>query len=155
MARHFNKEDRKTIRNVESFQKLQEALKKGFAGQDQELTNTDLLDVSDSLAKALYDGTGYRQRADTVNQFRKFFNEVNGLKTLTGNPEKLSVELRMLKARMGYAAGRETISKDFSIVITACIDRMIELKDFKTHISGFCNFFESLYAYYYFHVKAR
>jgi len=148
---------RKSIRDFREFRKFEEALDKGFVIKQDgtEITNPDLLDLAQDVANALYKGTGFRQRADTVNQFRKFFNEVRGLKNLVNNASKLGVELRMLRARMGYAAGRQTISEDFSIVINACIDKMIQLENFKTQIEGFCDFFESLYAYYYYHTKIR
>ncbi len=148
---------RKSIRDFTEFRKFEEALDRGFVIEQDgsEMTNPDLLDLAQNMASALYKGTGFRQRADTVNQFRKFFNEVRGLKKLGSNTSKLGVELRMLRARMGYAVGRQTISEDFSIVINACIDKMIQLGNFKTQIEGFCDFFESLYAYYYYHTKIR
>lgn len=153
-----NKNPRKTIRDVEEFRKFRDALSNGFViEQDGEtITNPDLLDLSQGVANALYKGTaGYRQKVDTVNQFRKFFNGVRGLKELVNNPSKLGVELRMLRARMGYAVGRQTISEDFSIVINDCIDTMIKRGDFKTQIRGFCDVFESLYAYYYYYMKLK
>lgn len=148
----------------EAFRQLREVLQEGFASvvhddsdaiQPESITNPELLDLSESLARTLYNTTKFRQRSETVNQFRKFFYEINGLKNLLNNPAKLSIELRMLKARMSYAAGREIITNDFSTVIHICIDRIIELNDFRSQIPGFCDFVESLYAYYYYHNKLR
>ena len=108
---------RKSIRDFREFRKFEEALDKGFMIEQDgvEITNPELLDLAQEMANAIYKGTGFRQRTDTVNQFRKFFNEVRGLKKLVNNASRLGVELRMLRARMGYAAGRQTISEDFSI----------------------------------------
>jgi CRISPR type III-A-associated protein Csm2 len=157
MSNGKTKHPRKTIRDVEDFQKFRKAMVEGFVIKEDgvAITNPILLDLSQGVAKALYKGTGFWQREDTVTQFRKFFNEVRGLKALVNSPSKLGVELRMLRARMGYAAGRQTISEDFSTVINDCIDTMMTLGDFKTQIQGFCDVFESLYAYYYYHKKGR
>lgn len=157
MSTHKNPATRKTIYDTEEYRKFKQTLEQGFVvvKNDEEITNPDLLDLSGDVAKILLKGTGYRQRSDTVNQFRKFFNEVRGLKVLVNTPAKLGMELRMLRARMGYAAGRQTISEDFSLVINDCIDSMLKLGDFHTHIPGFCDVFEALYAYYYYHAKTR
>jgi CRISPR type III-A-associated protein Csm2 len=170
MLNHQNKHEPKKPqskhgerKHPEIFRKLKDVLKNGFVIERQEpsdkepqkITNPELLDLSEQLAKALYNRTKFRQRSDTMNQFRKFFNEVSRLKNLLHNPSKLSVELRKLRARMSYAAGRETITRDFSTLINTCIDRAIELSDFQYQIPGFCDFFESLYAYYYYYNRAR
>jgi len=157
MNTHKNPATHKTIYDAEVYRKFKQMLEQGFVivQNDEEITNPDLLDLSGDVAKILFRETGYQQRADTVNQFRKFFNEVRGLKALVNTPAKLGVELRMLRARMGYAAGRRTISEDFSLVINDCIDTMLKLGDFHTHIRGFCDVFEALYAYYYYHAKKR
>lgn len=112
--------------------------------------------LAEKLAEQLKNTTSsFRQKSDTVNQFRKFFNEVKGLKQI--DPARLPVDLRLLRARMGYAAGRETISKEFSSVINMCIDRLLNVKaselKLEDQIQGFCDFFESLYAYYYYYSK--
>lgn len=152
------------LKPSEAFRQLREVLQEGFVSvvyddsdaiQPESITNPELLDLSEPLARTLYSTTKFRQRSETANQFRKFFHEINGLKNLLNNPAKLSIELRMLKARMSYAAGREIITNDFSTMINICIDRIIELSDFRSQVPGFCDFFESLYAYYYYHNKLR
>ena len=157
MGNGKNKHVRKSIREAAEYQEFKEALENGFVlEQDGEnITNPHLLDLSSGIARILFKGTGFQQRTDTVNQIRKFFNEVRRLKKLVNNPSKLGVELRLLRARMGYAAGRRTISDDFSVVINDCIDTMMMSGDFKKHLQGFCDVFESLYAYYYYHAKVR
>lgn len=160
MHNYGDRNPKKTIRESTEYQKFFKALSQGFVvkkdAQDKDsVTNPDLLDCSDSIAALLFKGTGFQQKKDTVNQFRKFFNEVNGLKKLRENASKLGVELRLLRARMSYAVGRQTISEDFSIVINDCIDTIIKQGDLKTQIQGFCNVFEALYAYYHYHTKVR
>jgi len=158
MRDYGNKNPKRTIRDSTEYQKFVKALSQGFVvtQNNEEVTNPELLDCSDSVAYILFKGTtGFQQKKDTVNQFRKFFNEVNGLKKLGENAPKLGVELRMLRARMSYSAGRQMISEDFSIVINDCIDTIIKHGDFKTQIQGFCDVFEALYAYYHYHTKVR
>ena len=157
MGKDKDKHEIRSIKDFEEFKRLKEHLKDGFVidKEGSQITNPAILDLSEKIAKALYQATKFRQRSDTINQFRKFFNEVRGLKNLKEHTDRLSVALRMLKARMGYAAGRETISQDFSEVINTCINKMLELGDFAKHIDGFCDFFEALYAYYYYHTKVR
>ena len=116
------------------------------------ITNPEMLGCSQTLAESLYETTrSSRQKSDTVNQFRKVFNEIRGLNNIVGSPAKIGVELRMLQARIGYAAGRNNISQAFKMVIDNCIEKMLELNDFKVQLSGFCEFFEALYAYYHFY----
>ena len=90
---------RKSIRDFREFQEFEEVLDKGFVIEqdDTKITNPGLLDLSQSMANVLYKGTRNRQKDDTKTQFRKFFNEVRGLKKLN-NPSKLGEELRMLRS---------------------------------------------------------
>jgi len=142
---------------------FKQALESGFIlkkedseGKAALVTNEKLLALAENLAEQLKNTTSSRQKDDTVSQFRKFFNEVKGLKQ--SDPIKLPVDLRLLRARMGYAAGRGIISKEFSLVINACIDRLLSLKphepELKAQITGLCDFFESLYAYYHYYSKS-
>ena len=140
---------RKRIHDAEEFREFKETLKNGFVTPDTQVTNSKLLALSEKLAAVLKSS----DRRDTVNQFRKFFNQVIGLKKSDSDASKLEVELRMLKARMSYAAGRNTISQDFRTVINECIDTIITCEDVKTQLRGFCEFFESLYAYYYYYTE--
>lgn len=143
------KRERKRIHDAEEFREFKESLKNGFVTSDAQVTNSKLLALSEKLAAILKSS----DRRDTVNQFRKFFNQVSGLKKSGSNASKLEGELRMLKARMSYAAGRNIISQDFRIVINECIDTIITCEDVQTQLSGFCEFFESLYAYYYYYTE--
>jgi CRISPR type III-A-associated protein Csm2 len=130
---------------------LERLVKDGFLDGETGLIKSKLLDLSPKLANRLKSSG---RKDDTVNQFRKFFNQVLGLQKVAP-VAKVGIELRMLKARMNYAVGRGTISHQLGRVIDTCIDGVIQTQnpekqeDSKQQLKGFCQFFESLYAYYY------
>ena len=157
MTNGKHRRDRKSIRDFEEFTLFQEALREGFVIESRHgvTTNHALLDCSPALAKALAGETEFRRPEETLNQFRQFLHEVRTLKGLPENPPELGIALRMLRARIGYAAGRRRIGEDLSLVLHECIDRMLIGEAPETQLPGFCDLFESLYAYYYYHVNRR
>jgi hypothetical protein len=54
---------------------------------------------------------------------------------------------------MLYAAGRQAISRDVSPIIQECIDTLLTCGNILKQLPGFCGFFESLYAYYYYQTQ--
>ena len=145
-----NRSPRKPFRESDNFRKFQEVVQHGFVQQGTELPKPELLQLSERLAKML--SRSDRRDFDTVNHVRRFFNQVSGLKNVQ-DTVKLEVELQMLKARIAYATGRHTISRDFSLVIQESLDRILGCGQIAEQLPGFCGFFEALYAYYYYHAQ--
>ncbi len=82
MGNGKHKSPKKSIRELDEFKKFKKAMEEGFVVKENGIavTNPTLLDLSQGIAKVLSRSGGSRQqRTDTVNQFRKFFNEVRGL----------------------------------------------------------------------------
>lgn len=151
MNKQDNKYQPQGFRESEEFKQLQAIVHEGFTIQNTTTTKSDLLELSEKLAKTLKKSE--RRDSDTVNQFRKFFNQVNGLKKSGDDAAKLSAELRLLKARMSYATGRQAISRDFNLVIQECVESILKQPNLQIQLTGFCDFFESLYAFYYYQTQ--
>lgn len=141
---------RKGFRETEDFQHFQKMVKSGFLSDGTSVTKPELLKFSEKLAKTLKRSD--RRDSDTVNQFRRFFNQVSGLKNFD-DAVQLQARLRLVKARMMYAAGRQIVSRDFNLVVQECIDSILEKEDIASQLPGFCGFFESLYAYFYYQTQ--
>lgn len=130
------------------FQKFKQELQDSFLTPDRKMIKPGLLDQTEILAKSL------PRDKDTVNQVRRYFNQVLGL--VSKDEDILTIELKMLKARVRYGVGRETISRDFSDLLVQCLDTVMQATSIKEQlVLGFRPFFESLYAYYYFYNKKR
>lgn len=141
---------RRSFRESDDFRNFKEMLSGGFVAEGTVLPRPELLTFSERLARLLKKSD--RRDADTVNQFRTFFRQVTGFKQIE-DAMQIEVELRMLRARMLYAAGRQMISRDVSLVIQACIDTLLTCENISKQLPGFCGFFESLYAYYYYQAQ--
>lgn len=140
----------KGLRETEEFQHFQKLLSAGFVAQGTTLTNPELLKFSEKLAKILKRSD--RRDSETATQFRSIFQQINGLQHCADTVQ-IQVELRLLKARMAYAAGRKMISRDFSLVLQECFDAILNCEQMQTQLPGLCGFFESLYAYYYYQAQ--
>lgn len=141
---------RRSFRESDDFRNFKELLSGGFVAEGTSLPRPDLLTCSEKLAKLLKKSD--RRDSDTVNQFRTFFHQVTGFQHVE-DAVQVEVELRMLRAKMLYAAGRQTISRDVSLVIQECIDALLTCDNMTKQLPGFCGFFESLYAYYYYQAQ--
>jgi CRISPR type III-A-associated protein Csm2 len=144
----------KSFKETDDFQQFQRLLENGFVAPGTALPHPELLAFSEKLARVLR--RSEHRDTDTAAQLGAFFKQVNGLKYLHPSPEQstqLQVELRMLRARVLYAAGRRTISREASIVIQESLDRLLARDDLTGQIPGFCGFFEALYAYYYYQAQ--
>lgn len=145
---------RQSFKETDDFRQLQHLLEHGFVAPGTTLPHPELLMFSERLARVLRKNE--HRDADTVAQLGAFFRQINGLKHLPPSPEHLTevqVELRMLRARMLYAAGRRTISREASLVIQESIDRLLARDDLAGQFPGFCGFFEALYAYAYYQAQ--
>jgi CRISPR type III-A-associated protein Csm2 len=141
---------RRSFRESDDFRNFKEMLSGGFVAEGTILPRPELLTFSEKLARLLRKSD--RRDSDTVNHFRTFFHQVTGFKQLEDTTQ-IEVELRMMRAKMLYAAGRQTISRDVSLVIQECIDTLLTCENIMTQLPGFCGFFESLYAYYYYQAQ--
>lgn len=128
-------------------------LEKGFF-QDAEKTiiREELLD-----AKALFLGKGFAKGGTTdqgnfgkkvsSSQLRNFFNDVRSLEAKI-TPENFEIyrpQIKMLKAKVSYARGRDKVSEAFENLISKCVDLIKDEKDFR----AFILFFEAIVGFFY------
>lgn len=145
---------RKNFKETDDFKQFQHLLASGFVAPGTALPHPELLKFAEKLARILRKNE--RRDTDSIAPFRAFFNQVNGLQHLRPSPEqhtRLRVEFQMLRARILYAAGRKAVSREVSLVIQESIDRLLAQDDLAGQLSGFCGFFEALYAYYYYQAQ--
>ena len=86
----------------------------------------------------------------TNSQLRRFYRDVKQLQRDIHTSDEATwamyeARVRMLRSKVAYAAGRETISKAFQRFINKCIDQVNDLQSFE----DFCLFFESMVGYFY------
>lgn len=143
-------QSRRSFRESDDFRNFKEMLNGGFVAEGTILPRPELLAFSEKLARLLKKSD--RRDSDTVNQFRTFFHKVTGFQHIE-DAMQIEVELRLIRARMLYAAGRQAISRDVNLVIQACIDMLLTSDNIPKQLPGFCGFFESLYAYYYYQTQ--
>lgn len=144
----------KNFKETDDFKQFQRLLENGFVAPGTALPHPELLKFSENFARVLRKNE--RRDTDSIAHFRTFFNQVNGLQHLRPSPEqstRLRVELQMLRARILYAAGRKAVSREVSLVIQESLDRLLARDDLAGQLSGFCGFFEALYAYYYYQAQ--
>ena len=84
-----------------------------------------------------------RNTANKPTQLRKFFDEVNRFKGMTQSaPEEFASLLpyvKMLNAKVAYAAGRDLIGATFKDFINDSLKQVNDRRDFEL----FCAFFEA------------
>lgn len=88
----------------------------------------------------------------TSSQLRKFFNEVRSIEAqIDGKFDEQKALILMLKSKVAYSVGKKTSKTpaEFKDFIDACIDKIIDEKDFK----GFVKFFEAVVGYFYYYYK--
>lgn len=121
---------------------------KGFANQE-------LFKLSDKLGEEL---SGFTQE-NTTTQVRKFYNLVRVAKEQAEgkSAELIKIKLRILQAQVAYAAARGTISRDFKTFFDEVFKRILDddKSNVESELKEFTTFFESLYAYFYYHVERR
>lgn len=132
-------------------QQTNEALKK-FCDliKNKRFTDDEVLSLNEELGKSL---TG---RDDTITQVNKFYNLVKVAEATEAT--QLTVKLYVLKAQITYATARETISPDFKTFFDASLEKILgntNSNDRKERLKDFAVFFESVYAYFYFHTKSK
>jgi CRISPR type III-A-associated protein Csm2 len=150
MQSYGNKPPRQSFRESDDFQKFRELVQNGFVEASTGLPKPDLLEFTEHLARILRRSD--RRDTDIIKQFRHVFHQFKGLQQVH-DTVKMEVELHMLKAQMAYADGRQTISRNFHLIIQESIDSILGCEDLPTQLPGLCGFFEALYGYYYYHTQ--
>lgn len=115
-------------------------------------TDDEVMKLSDSLGKEL---SSYKNE-NTTTQIRKFYNLMRVAETQTQDkPDLAKLKLRTIQAQVAYAAGRETLGREFKSLFDASLKKIIESGDenINAEFKAFMTFFESLFAYFYFHAK--
>lgn len=118
-------------------------------------THNDILGLNEELGKS------FAGRDDTITQVNKFYNLVRVAESQSAQNEelaKIQIKLHILKAQIAYATARETLSKDFKEFFDISITKILKsnnLTEMKESLKAFTTFFESVYAYFYYHTKAN
>ncbi len=118
-------------------------------------THNDILSLNEDL------GRSFAGRDDTITQVNKFYNLVRVAESQSAQNEelaKIQVKLHVLKAQIAYATARETLSKDFKEFFDISITKILKsnnLAEMKESLKAFTVFFESVYAYFYYHTKTN
>jgi CRISPR type III-A-associated protein Csm2 len=145
-----SKPPRQSFRESEDFQRFRELLQSGFVKEGTEILKPELLEFTERLAKILR--RSERREFATLDQFRRLFQQVKGLQQVR-DATALEVELRLLNAQITYADARQTISRNFSLVMQESLNSLLGCDQIPTQLPGMCTFFEALYAYYYYHTQ--
>lgn len=113
------------------------------------ITPNVLIEIADEKGKTF--------RTIKTNQIRNFFSAVVSIKNqvqMAGKDFKFSeieTELLLLKPKLAYAAGRQSVVKPFKEFMDEAIDAVINSDDQKKAITNFFNLIESVVAYHKFY----
>jgi CRISPR type III-A-associated protein Csm2 len=120
-------------------------------------SDESVMRLAEGLACSLTRGIGAIKKENSRTQVRKFYNQVRVIERQTQqvSPELIRTKLRTLQAQVAYAVARGTITADFKTFFDLSIARIIggEQENIKQSVDDFVTFFESLYAYFYFHTR--
>lgn len=144
------KPTRQSFRDSEEFQQFRTLLQTGFVKTDATLPAPELLAFTEPLAQVLQRSD--RGEAETDAYFRRIFQHIKGLQHVQ-DPIAIAVELRMLKARLAYADGRQIISRNFHLIMETSLDSILASEQILAQLPGLCGFLEALYGYYYYHTQ--
>ena len=150
MQSHSAKPARQSFRDSDDFRQFQRLLQAGFVKEGTDITAPELLTFTEALAQVLQRSD--RHDSDTGQYFRRIVQQINGLRQIP-DTLKVEVELRMLKARLAYADGRQTISRNFHLIMQESIDSVLSCEHIPSQLPGLCGFLEALYGYYYYHTQ--
>ncbi len=125
---------------------------KFWLDKDKKLVNPDLFsEVADKWAEKINEMGGYRK--NKPSQLRKFYDEVllyyNHLKDNKDEFLRMLPYIKLLRAKVYYALGREYITEEFKDFIEECLKQIETWEDFEV----FKNFFEAFMGFYRFHNK--
>lgn len=99
-------------------------------------------------------GKGFVEISTT--QLRRFFDDVKAMqrylyqfqgKDREDAFQKKLPEIKMLKAKVSYARGRDTVTDQFQSFIESNVNAVNNLADFDV----FCKYFEAVYGFFYFY----
>lgn len=104
--------------------------------------------IAEKKAEEIAKNAEKKGKVDKRSQIRKFYDEVLNfslrLKNKPDDFEKMLPYIKMLKAKVAYAKGRDLISEDFKKFITESLDKIKDKDDFDVFVS----FFEAFMGYY-------
>ncbi len=114
----------------------------------------EVLSLSEKLAQELIRGISGMKKENSITQVRKFYNQVRVVHRKT-DPQTLRPRLRVLQAQVAYAVARDILTKEFKEFFDAVIQKIVSSKQEEQALDEFMDFFETLYAYFYYHSKVR
>jgi CRISPR-associated protein Csm2 len=125
---------------------------KFWLNKEKKLVNPELFSkVADEWAKNINDEGGNQKNKQS--QLRKFYDEVLLFyNRIQGDKEKFEQMLpyiKLLRAKVYYARGRDHITDKFKDFIESCIDQIHTWEDFVV----FKNFFEAFMGFYRYYNK--
>lgn len=125
-------------------------------------TDDRVMQLSEPLSESLTVNPNARfgeGKDNTKTQVRKFYNLVRVAQTQAKSndtsPESIKIKLRTLQAQIAYAVARKTVSPDFKKFFDDSLNTIITSKDIKESLKQFATFFESFYAYFYYHTEMK
>ncbi len=116
----------------------------------EELYNRIAEDIAETLASSSgkkLSRTQLRRFFDEVKAIQRYLNQFDDKKRKKEEFRKKLPEVKMIKAKVTYARGRNKVTKEFADFIEKSISLIKTPKDFEV----FCKFFEAVYGFFYFH----
>ncbi|RME56964.1 MAG: type III-A CRISPR-associated protein Csm2 [Deltaproteobacteria bacterium] len=129
---------------------------------DPELAVPTLLDLAERFGKNLADVPSWRLREETLEALTGWLRRIQRLAAdfdgdfatdgAMGRYARAKAELMRIQAEVMYNVGRGRISRNLKDLCEASLRHLIERprEEFPEALRGFCDFFESVYAYFFF-----
>lgn len=139
----------------------------GQRGPSQEIVNfkeaiaskrfidDEVMRQSEKLAEKLTERIDESKKENSLTQVRKFYNQVKVVQQ-QANAENadfntLKPKVRLLQAQAAYSVARGLLTGDFKVFFDAAAEKII--KEGKEALNEFAEFFQAVYAHFYFHTK--
>ncbi|RME05516.1 MAG: type III-A CRISPR-associated protein Csm2 [Deltaproteobacteria bacterium] len=132
---------------------------------DRELEVPTLLDLAERFGKNLAEVPSWRLREETLEALTGWLRRVQRISAdfdgdfahdgVMGRYARAKAELMRIQAEVMYNVGRGRISRNLKDLCEASLRHLLERpqEEFPEALRGFCDFFESVYAYFFFFAR--